>query len=88
MEEIAAQYSAEMQRLQPEGLPPGRYSFGGIIAPRWLDTVEQGKTVGLLAIFTPARVTQSSCPFAQERHHWSVSTSRTFEKLSYLRERL
>lgn len=93
VEEIAAHYANEIQRFQPEGAYHlGGYSFGGTIAfemARQLD--EQGRKVGLLAIFDAYGPGYPKLLPINKRAsiHWkALLRAEPLEKLSYLRERV
>src|SRR4030095_6735497 len=82
-----------MQRRQPEGAYHlGGYSFGGTIAFEMArQLVDQGKTVGLLAIFdTYGPGYPKLLPVrARAAIHWKAFLrAEQLEKLSYLRERV
>ncbi len=93
VESMATRYIKEIQRQQPEG--PyflGGYSFGGTIAFEMArQLVEQGKTVGFLALLDTYGPGYPKLLPVRERAsiHWRVfQRAEASEKLVYLRDRI
>jgi thioesterase domain-containing protein len=93
VEAMAAYYVDEMQRLQPEGpYLLGGYSFGGTVAFEMArQLAEQGKAVGLLALFDTYGPGYPKLLPVRRRllSHWrAFLRAGPSEKVSRLRERI